>query len=120
MDGVESSVNGVVIQNMILRRAAKECIRFRYFVTNSVVRLCDIRYCGVEDFQLGSKGENGEGVCEYWFDRKLQQPPGVACRAYPLFLLVVTCLVSGRYVVRSPRVLPVGTFVGAPVNLHTP
>lgn len=65
MDGVKSSVNGVVIQNMILRRAAKECIRFRYFVTNSVVRLCDIRYCGVEDFQLGSKGENGEGVCEY-------------------------------------------------------
>ena len=67
MDGIQSSINGVVIQNMILRRAAKECIRFRYFVTNSVVRLCDIRYCGVEDFQLGSKGENGEGVCEYVF-----------------------------------------------------
>ena len=64
MNGVDSSVTGVVIQNMVIRKAAKECIRFRYFVTNSVVRQCDISDCGVDDFQLGSNGENGEGVCE--------------------------------------------------------
>ncbi|CAM9252320.1 unnamed protein product, partial [Laminaria digitata] len=82
VDGVKSAVNGVVIQNMVLRRAGKECIRFRYFVTNSVVRLCDIRYCGVEDFQLGSNGENGEGVyigtaTNQWNDKNYNDGPDV-------------------------------------------
>lgn len=64
MDGVDTSLTGVVIQHMNIRRAGKECVRLRYFVTNSVIQFNDIKECGVEDFQLGSSGVNGEGVCE--------------------------------------------------------
>lgn len=60
----DSSIDGVVIRNMILKNAGKECLRFRYYVTNSVVTENDILNCGVTDFQIQEDGENGEGVCE--------------------------------------------------------
>lgn len=64
VNGVESSVTGVVIQNMIIRNAGQECVRLRYYVTASIVQDNIIENCGIEDFQLGSSGSNGEGICE--------------------------------------------------------
>ncbi|CAN0179533.1 unnamed protein product [Ascophyllum nodosum] len=61
-DDGDVSIEGIVIQNMLLRNAGKECLRLKYWVVNSVIQSNDIRFCGVEDFQLGSGGSNGEGI----------------------------------------------------------
>eukprot|EP00752_Nemacystus_decipiens_P017703 g15872.t1 len=62
-DGVYSAITGITIQRMNLRNAGNECVRFRYFVTNSVVDECLIGPCGIEDFVLEDNNEsNGEGV----------------------------------------------------------
>lgn len=62
---METALTGITIQGMNLRNAGNECIRFRYFVTNSVVDECLIGPCGIEDFVLEDNNlSNGEGVCE--------------------------------------------------------
>lgn len=62
---METSLTGVEIRGMTIKNAAKECVRIRYFVTNTIVQANEIGPCGIEDFELGSDGSNGEGVCEY-------------------------------------------------------
>lgn len=65
VDGEDTSITGLIIQNMRLRNAAKECLRIKFWVTNSVIQSNDIRYCGIEDYELGGGEANGEGICEY-------------------------------------------------------
>lgn len=62
----DSSINNVVIRDMVLRNAGKECVRLQHFVTDSVIMDNEIRNCGITDFQVEDDGENGEGVCESW------------------------------------------------------
>ncbi|CAM9272210.1 unnamed protein product [Scytosiphon promiscuus] len=62
VNGVQSALTGVQILGMSVINAAKECIRLRYFVTDCLVQANDIGPCGIEDFQQGSDGSNGEGV----------------------------------------------------------
>ncbi|CAM9975873.1 unnamed protein product, partial [Ectocarpus fasciculatus] len=62
VDGVDSAITGVHVQGMVLKNAGKECLRMRYFATNCVVQVNEIGPCGIEDFQQGSDGSNGEGV----------------------------------------------------------
>eukprot|EP00903_Cladosiphon_okamuranus_P017845 g16423.t1 len=63
VNGVETALTGVTIRGMNLRNAGRECIRIRYFVTNSVVDENLIGPCGIEDFVLENNGNsNGEGV----------------------------------------------------------
>lgn len=65
-NGVETALTGITIQGMNLFNAGKECIRIRYFVTNSVVDSNLIGPCGIEDFVLDDNDDsNGEGVCEF-------------------------------------------------------
>lgn len=63
----DSSITNVVIRDMILRNAGKECVRLQHFVTESVISDNEIRNCGVTDFQVEDDGENGEGVCEFCY-----------------------------------------------------
>lgn len=63
LDGFQSSLDGTVIRNMELKNSGKECVRLRYFVTNTVITGNDIRNCGVTDFVVEQSGSNGEGIC---------------------------------------------------------
>lgn len=64
VDGEDTSITGLIIQNMRLRNAAEECLRIKYWVTNSVIQSNDIRFCGIHDYELGGGDSNGEGICE--------------------------------------------------------
>lgn len=55
-------INGLKIQNMMLKNAADECLRLRYLVTNAEIKNNEIRNCGVLDFQFQGGGKNGEGI----------------------------------------------------------
>jgi nitrous oxidase accessory protein NosD len=55
-------VTGTRIEGMTLKNAQGECIRLKYLATNSVINGNKIGPCGLEDFQGGGGGKNGEGV----------------------------------------------------------
>jgi hypothetical protein len=55
-------VSGTRIEGMTLKNAQGECIRLKYLATNSVINGNTIGPCGLEDFQGGGGGKNGEGV----------------------------------------------------------
>lgn len=62
--GVEtrSGVSGLRVLDMKLTNALDECVRLRYFAENNEIAGNTITNCGIEDFQLGGGGKNGEGV----------------------------------------------------------
>jgi hypothetical protein len=53
---------GIKIINMTLKNAGGECIRLRYFVTESEISYNTISNCGVYDFVFDDGGKNGEGI----------------------------------------------------------
>jgi hypothetical protein len=55
-------VKGTKITNMTLKNAGGECIRLRYFITESEIAHNTITNCGVYDFIFDDGGKNGEGV----------------------------------------------------------
>ncbi len=62
--GVEtrSGVSRLRVLDMKLTNALDECVRLRYFAENNEIAGNTITNCGIEDFQLGGGGKNGEGV----------------------------------------------------------
>lgn len=55
-------VTGVRLLNLRLRNAGGECIRLKYFAHHNELAYSTVRRCGVEDFELGGNGKNGEAV----------------------------------------------------------
>lgn len=64
---VTSQVAGMGIDrfsmfDMDIKNAGGECVRLRYFVTNSEIARNNISTCGVADFSFNDGGKNGEGI----------------------------------------------------------
>ncbi|CAM9564561.1 unnamed protein product [Discosporangium mesarthrocarpum] len=59
-----SSINGLVITNNIFKHAGGECVRLRYFVTNTDFSYNHVTDCGIEAYVLNpdSGSKNGEGI----------------------------------------------------------
>lgn len=53
---------GLKITGMLLKNAGGECVRLRYFVTNSEIGNNTIQTCGVYDFKFAGGGKNGEAI----------------------------------------------------------
>ncbi len=58
----ESGVTGVRLLNLRLRNAGGECVRMKYFAHRNELAYSSVHRCGIEDFELGGGGKNGEGL----------------------------------------------------------
>ena len=58
----ESSVDGIVIEDMEVEDCGGECIRLRSFVTNVEITGNRIERCGRHDYLFHGKGKNGEAI----------------------------------------------------------
>jgi hypothetical protein len=58
----KQGVKGAKITNMTLKNAGGECVRLRYFITDSEISYNTITNCGIYDFIFDDGGKNGEGV----------------------------------------------------------
>lgn len=70
-----SGVTKLVVKNMHFKNAGGECLRLRYFVTDSEIAYSDFQNCGVHDFQFNGGGKNGEAIyigtaTDQWGDGK--------------------------------------------------
>ncbi len=52
----------VKIINMIIKNAAEECIRLKYFSSNNEIAYNQIKNCGTKDFKYKNGGKNGEHI----------------------------------------------------------
>lgn len=59
---VRNGVTGFKATNLTIQNARGECLRLRYFVTQSEISHNTIKNCGVGDFVFNDGGKNGEGV----------------------------------------------------------
>ncbi len=71
----KNGVTGLKVMNMVLKNAAGECVRLRYFAHNNEISQNTIGPCGVADFKFPSDNKNGEGIylgtsSEQWSDGK--------------------------------------------------
>lgn len=57
-----SGVTGLRVLDMTLTNALDECVRLRYFAQGNELAGNTISNCGIQDFQLGGGGKNGEGI----------------------------------------------------------
>ena len=55
-------IQGILIDTLDLRNAGGECLRLRYFVSDSEIRNTHFTRCGVFDFAFRSSKKNGEGI----------------------------------------------------------
>lgn len=55
-------VTGLRILNMTIKNAGGECVRLRYFVTQSEIAYNTITSCGHFDYSFDDGGKNGEGI----------------------------------------------------------
>lgn len=58
----KKGVNYFSMFDMDVKNAGGECIRLRYFVSNSEIARNKITNCGVADFEFNDGGKNGEGI----------------------------------------------------------
>ncbi len=61
-DKDSSGIRGIKITRLTLKNAGSECLRFRYFVTDSEISYSSISNCGVYDFRFQSGKKNGEAI----------------------------------------------------------
>ena len=71
----ESSLDGMIISNMLMINGGGECLRLRSFITNAEIVGNKIENCGVHDFAFPSSTVNGEVIyvgtsSNQWFDGK--------------------------------------------------
>ena len=59
---VRDGPTGVRVLNMTFRNAGGECVRLRYFVTESEIAYNTFYRCGVHDFVFNAGGKNGEAI----------------------------------------------------------
>ena len=57
-----NGVSGVSVENMVIRNALGECVRLRYFAVANEIAHSTIANCGLEDYEFGGDGKNGEGI----------------------------------------------------------
>lgn len=58
-----NGVTNVIVNNMSLKNALGECVRFKYFAQNNQITNNTIANCGVQDFVITpGSGKNGEGI----------------------------------------------------------
>lgn len=57
-----SGVTGLLVTKMQFKNAGGECLRLRYFVTESEISYSNFQNCGVHDFRFNAGGKNGEAV----------------------------------------------------------
>jgi hypothetical protein len=55
-------VRGVRLLHLDLRNAGGECVRMKYFARQNELAWSSIVRCGIEDFERGGGGKNGEAV----------------------------------------------------------
>ena len=70
-----NGLSDIKITHLTLRNAGGECLRLRYFVTDSEVSYSSISNCGVYAFRFRSGGKNGEAIyigtsVNQWHDGK--------------------------------------------------
>ena len=58
----ESSLDGMLIENMFITNCGGECMRLRSFITNAEVSGNHFKGCGVHDFKFPSSTVNGEVI----------------------------------------------------------
>jgi len=58
----QRGVSGTLIDSMELRNAGGECLRLRYFISQSEIRNNRISHCGVFDFKFTGGKKNGEAI----------------------------------------------------------
>ena len=58
----ESSLDGVVVSNMLITDCGGECLRLRSFVTNAEIKDNKFVGCGRHDFKFESTSKNGEVI----------------------------------------------------------
>lgn len=59
---VRDGPTGIRVLNMTFRNAGGECLRLRYFVTDSEIAYNTFYRCGVYDFVFNDGGKNGEAI----------------------------------------------------------
>lgn len=57
-----NGVTGLRVLRMTLKNAGGECVRLRYFVTQSEIAYNTVTNCGRHDYQFDDGGKNGEGI----------------------------------------------------------
>lgn len=60
-----SSVNGILVKNMVLRNSGEEAVRLKYFATKCCIQNSQISSTGRYDFKFGGSEGNGEGIREF-------------------------------------------------------
>lgn len=73
----DEGISGIQLRGMTFRNAGEECVRFRYFVTESEVSYSHFENCGIYDFELGSSGKVGEALYLGTSSRQWQRNPTV-------------------------------------------
>lgn len=57
-----AGITGVRLLGLSLRNAAGECVRLKYFAHGNELAYSSVKRCGIEDFERGGNGKNGEAV----------------------------------------------------------